>query len=212
MAGAGGRAVADPAPPAGDRLAAVSGIVLAAGASERFGRAKQLLEVGGETLVHRAARLAVEAELSQVLVVIGARGSAVRAAVAGLGVEIVDNQDWREGQSTSVRAGISAVSVASDAALLLPCDQPRLEVGLLRRLVAAYSRERPAIVVPSFGDRRGAPAILDRRLFGELAELTGDFGARQIFRRHEADLREIELDSVAPLLDVDTPGDLDRLV
>lgn len=89
----------------------IAGVILAAGASLRFGQSKPLLIWRGETLVHRAARLALEAELRPVLVVCGAEGDKVAAAVADLPVQVVQNKDWQSGQSTSIRAALHASEI-----------------------------------------------------------------------------------------------------
>lgn len=195
---------------------AVSSVLLAAGRSERFGAGfgdlpKQLAEFRGEPLVRRAARTALAADFSEVLVVTGYHAEAVEAALQGLDVTFVRNSDWEEGQSTSVKAGLARVDPASQAALFMPCDQPLLTPEILDRILGVYRETGGLIVVPIHGDRRGSPVLLDRSLFPELAQITGDTGGRQVIRRYPNAVVEVTLESEGPLVDVDTLVDLKKI-
>lgn len=190
-------------------------VVLAAGGSSRFGEdVKQLARFHGETLVHRAVRTAVEAGLSPVLVVVGCAGDEVAAAVADLPCEIVSNPAWEEGQSTSVKAGLAALPNDPDdvdGAVFIPCDQPLLDAETLRRLATTFRETGAPAVVPRFENRRGAPVVFGRQVFGELSEITGDEGGRQILGRLGDRVAVVDLDRKDALIDVDTVADLRRL-
>lgn len=190
----------------------VAAVVLAAGGSARFGSdLKQLARFDGETLVHRAARTALEAGLAPVLVVVGCRGEAVAAAVADLPVTVVQSAEWAEGQSRSVTAGLAALPAETEAAIFVPCDQPRLDAATLERIAATFRDTRAPAVVPVFEGRRGSPVLFARALFGELTRITGDEGGRQVLSRHAGKIAQVELEREEPLLDVDTPEDLAAL-
>ena len=186
----------------------VTGVILAAGRSCRFGGdlPKQLYRVDGRTLAYRTARVALASRLRQILVVTGHRGAEVGAALAGLAVEIVDNPDFADGQSTSVKAGLSRVEPEAGAAMFIPCDLPNLETGAIDRLISAYETSAGPIVVPVVAGRRRAPVLLDRSLFGEIESITGDRGARQLFSGHAADIVEVEFESARPFEDLDRVG------
>ena len=188
------------------------GVVLAAGGSRRFGgpTAKQLVEIGGEPAVRRAARRALESRLQRVVVVTGHGAEGVRRAVAGLAVETVHNPDWAAGQSGSVRAGLAAVGEGAAAVVFIPCDQPLLTADVIDRLVARHREEGGGIVVPSWQGHRGAPVLIGAVLFGELEGITGDAGARQLFGRHP--VTEVPIADEAPLLDFDSEAELRRLL
>lgn len=191
----------------------VSAVLLAAGGSERFGGEvpKQLAELRGEPLVRRAARTALAAGFAEVLAVTGHRAEEVEAALHDLDLTVVHNPDWAEGQSTSVKAGLARVDPSSRAALFLPCDQPLLTAQVLDRILSVYRATRGPIVLPVHGRRRGAPVLFDRALFGELMQITGDTGGRQVVERHPDDVVEVALESEAPLVDLDTVDDLEGL-
>jgi CTP:molybdopterin cytidylyltransferase MocA len=190
----------------------VSGVLLAAGTSRRFGgRPKQLATFDGEPLVRRAARQALESRLAELVVVVGFEADRVRSVLEDLQLPVVENAAYGAGQSTSVAAGLEAVDEDADACLFLPCDQPYLAAKTLNRLLWAYERTGGGIVVPAFRGRRGAPTLFDRRYFPELRALTGDAGGRQLLQRHPESILSVDLESELPLLDADTPEELERL-
>ena len=98
----------------------VSAVILAAGPSRRFagGRPKQLASFAGETLVRRATRAALASRVDQVLVVVGFQASEVAAEIDDLGAEVIVNERYREGQSSSVKAGLEHVEHTADGALI----------------------------------------------------------------------------------------------
>ncbi len=194
------------------RARLVSGVVLAAGPSTRFGARypKQLAEIAGETLVSRAVRTALASRLSEVIVVVGHEASRIRAVVEEQPVHIVENTAFAEGQSSSVRCGLASVDAAADAAMFIPVDQPDLEDSHLNALIDTYRRTGGPIVVPTFGGQRGAPVLIDRSLFAKMRVIGGDSGGRQIFSRYEDRIIEVPLSSDKALKDVDRLEDLNR--
>lgn len=190
----------------------VAGVVLAAGASRRLGRPKQLVRVAGEALVRRAARAAAEAGLAPVLVVTGAYAAQVEAAVAGLGVACVRNDAFEEGLASSIRAGVGAAERASphcDGALLALVDQPALDAALLAALLARFEEAGGARTVAcAYAGGLGAPALFPRALFAELAALHGDAGAKAILEARAEEVIGVPFPAGAD--DVDTEEDVGR--
>jgi len=188
----------------------IAAVVLAAGSSQRFGRPKQLLAWRGRPLVWHAARRAVEAGLHPVTVVCGDECAQIRRALRDLPVVVVHNPDWTQGQSTSVRAGLEAVSAQSGGILFLLADQPQIPVLLLRFLVEEHARTLAPIIGPLFDGRRGNPVLFDALTFDDLRHLTGDTGGRALFSRYPP--RWISWLDERPRLDIDTPDDYRRLL
>jgi molybdenum cofactor cytidylyltransferase len=188
----------------------VAGIVLAGGEASRFGQLKQLLPWQGEPLVRRAARTALEAGLSPVVVVSGAQAAMVEAAVSDLPVQIARNPDWAAGQSTSVVTGVRALPPQTGAAIFLLADQPQVSTTLLRSLVEERAVSLPAILAPLVNGQRSNPVLFDRQTFPDLLELTGDTGGRALFSRYR--VAWLPWHNSEPLTDIDTPQDYQRLL
>jgi len=189
----------------------VSGIILAAGASSRMGRPKQLLDWGGRPLVRVAAEAALAARLAPVLVVVGHARPEVEAALVGLPLHIVANSDFAAGQSTSLRAGVAALGPQVAAAVVLLGDQPFVTAAIVERLVAAWRAGRSPIVAPDYAGQRGTPVLFDRTVFPELLAIRGDQGARALLAADPSRVQIVPFDDPRPLADIDTPDDYDRL-
>jgi molybdenum cofactor cytidylyltransferase len=188
----------------------ITGIVLAAGTSSRFGRTKQLLDVRGKTLVQHAVDAAAAAGLGEVVVVLGHDADRVRAALSmPPSARTVLNERYSGGQSTSVIAGLDAADPSSEAAVILLADQPGITSSHVRALVRAFQVSRARIVRLRFRDRPG-PSLLSRDVWNEARRLTGDTGAREIVATHPEWVEDVVIDEEVPD-DLDEPSDLDRL-
>jgi molybdenum cofactor cytidylyltransferase len=197
----------------------VAGIVLAAGESSRYGQPKQLLDWKGEPFVRVVARRALEAGLSPVVVVTGAGAERVEKAIEGLPVMIVRNEEWRDGQASSIRSGILSLTPSplplgegdsAGACIFLLVDQPQITASVLRALVEKHALELQPILAPMVQDRRANPVLFDRVTFRDLLELKGDVGGRGIFHKHRVEYLPWHDDRL--LLDVDTPEMYQRLI
>ena len=190
----------------------VGAIVLAAGSSSRMGRPKQTLQYRGESLLRRAALNALGARCRPVIVVTGANAELSRRELEGLEVLEVFNPLWQTGMASSIGAGVEALisaDPASDAAVLLLCDQPHVAADLISRLVDAYRTTGSPIVASAYGADFGAPALFAKALFAELTQLEGAAGAKQVIKRHAAAAHFLPFPGGE--VDVDTPDDYSRL-
>lgn len=197
-----------------DPLPKVGAVILAAGASCRLGQPKQLVRVGGATLLERTvdALLAVP-EVWPVVVVVGAHAAQVRAAVARRPVLVAENAAWAEGMASSLRTGLATLRQFSrhlDAALFALCDQPAFSAALVQRLLAARPISAAGVIAARYAGHAGAPAVIGRDHFPALAQLTGDEGARKLLGALPPELlTTVDLPELAA--DVDTPADLRAL-
>lgn len=190
----------------------VSGVILAAGGSIRLGRPKQLLILDGEPIVRIVVRHALASRLAEVILVLGSDLDEVALAVGALGQRNVYNPAFAKGQSTSMRAGLSAVSPKSDAVLFLLGDQPEVGTNVIDALVGSFEQTGSTIVQPVYGGTPANPVLIARTLFSELEQVTGDLGARSVVKRHAASVLRVPVSDGSPPGDVDTDEDYAALV
>lgn len=183
-------------------------ILLAAGGSSRLGRAKQLLEFRGETLVRRAARLLTEVT-PRVSVVTGARSDQVEEALGGLDLRLCHNPRWREGVGSSIALATRDFEAGTRATLVMLCDQYLLDAEDLARIVSAWRDEPGRITASRWAENFGPPVIFPGRFFTALGRLRGDMGARQLLVEQRARVHFVDLPHAA--FDVDDAADLERL-
>lgn len=188
----------------------VAGVILAAGASQRLGSPKPLLEWQGESFVHRAARTAMQAGLAPVVIVAGETADLVSQAVSDLPVKVLVNPIWQSGQSSSIHLGVKALPASTGAAIFLLVDQPQIPAALLRALVEEHAAGLPPVLAPLAGGQRANPVLFDRVTFPDLLEISGDQGGRAIFSKHPVSYLPWHDERI--LLDVDTPVDYQRLL
>jgi molybdenum cofactor cytidylyltransferase len=190
----------------------IAAIVLAAGRSSRMGPRNKLLEVvGGKPMVARIAEMALASgAVCPIIVVTGFEAHRVADALHGIDVIIVDNPDFEQGLSTSLRAGLIALPPDCDGALVLLGDMPRIEPSDIAALMTA-AKDREAICVPVNNGRVGNPILWGAAYFAEMMQLTGDAGAKQLLAKHPQSIVEVPIASDRIFTDIDMPADLARL-
>lgn len=186
----------------------LAGLVLAAGASLRFGTPKPLALFRGVPLVRHAAMLLADFCPAGVHVVTGAAEAAIRKLVVADGVQVVANPDWASGLASSLACGLRALPVAADAALVIPCDLPAVTAEDLARLVAAWRAAPELMAAAAFDGHPAPPAIFPRAVWSQLYLLRGDQGARAVL---ESAAQHSTVAMPAAALDADTPAELARL-
>lgn len=190
---------------------AVALLLLAAGASTRMGRPKQLLPYHGRTLLRHAAETAVVAGCAPIVLVTGALHDELLAEIVGLPILAVHNPDWETGMASSIRAGLAAVAAAAPrAVLVMLTDQPLVTPELLQQLIVQQQATQAPIVAAAYGETLGVPAIFDKSLLPELLKLQGAQGAGRLIARLGAAVGQVAFP--AGLLDVDTPAQYTALL
>ena len=185
-------------------------VLLAAGDSRRLGSPKQLLRIGGETLLRRAAREACDSGAREVIVVLGFQADVMRAEINGLRARAIENAAWREGIASSIRTGVGALDPSAGGVILAVCDQPRMTATHCNALIRA-AESAPARAAASFyGGSPGVPAFFPRALFADLLALTGDRGAKGILTAQRERLVTVAWPDGA--IDIDTAEDIGAAV
>jgi len=186
-------------------------ILLAAGASTRLGRPKQLVLWNGEPLLRHSAIVALSARLGPVIVVLGAVERECRESLAGLSLEIVVNTSWAEGMGSSIAAGMIAVQnrvSPLESVIIMLCDQPYVGSSTLRSLCDEQVRTQSAVVASRYCEsdgKLGVPALFTSQRFAALARLSGPLGAKQVIASESS---PAFIDCPEAISDIDTPDDM----
>jgi molybdenum cofactor cytidylyltransferase len=187
-------------------------LILAAGASRRLGQPKQLLRLGGQTLLERAIATAQGSQAEAVYVVLGAQADQILTRLSPFPVPVWVNPDWEAGMSSSLRLGLAQLTEmtpAYDAALVMLGDQPGLDSAALDQLIDAHAAKPGRVIAADYGTKAGVPAIFPRACWPELQQLSGDQGARQWLARKSEAVQRVAL---GDLQDIDTWKDYRRLL
>ena len=183
----------------------IGGLILAAGSGSRFGGAKQLAELEGKPLLdHAVEAMSAVPAIERIVVVLGSDADTIRARANLDGVDVVVADDWAEGVSASLRAGIAALRDA-EAVVVTLADQPLITPEVISAVVDLGDSRLPAARA-TYGGNLGHPVLIKRELFDRIAELAGDAGARDLLEL--AGVAKVECGHLADPHDVDTRNDL----
>lgn len=189
----------------------VFAVVLAAGMSKRLGRPKQLLELDGKPLVTHVVERLIQSDVDGVVVVTGYHASEIELELRGYPVYQVFNQDFADGQASSIAAGVRALPSFVDAVVIVLADMPGMRPEVVSAVIDRWRQGQAPAVIARYVSGRGHPVLFDRRVFPELVALTGDEGGRSILTALEDRVVEVPIDRDAPPDDVDTEEDWVRL-
>lgn len=183
----------------------VAGLVLAAGGGRRFGGPKALVRHEGSLLVERAVATARAGGCAPIVVVLGAGAAEVRAQAQLGDVMIVENEGWKAGMGSSLRAGLDALAATdADAAVVLLVDTPGVTAEAVRRVAEKSGRD--ALAAATYGGRRGHPVLLGRDHWSGVALLaTADIGARAYLSARANEVHMVPCDDIADDTDIDVP-------
>ncbi|MBM3944566.1 MAG: nucleotidyltransferase family protein [SAR202 cluster bacterium] len=188
----------------------ISAILTAAGESTRMGRPKPLLPWCGATLIEYQIAGLLEAGVAEVVAVLGHRADDIKPYVHGLNVKHTTNPDYRSGKTTSVKAGLKAITEDADDILLLAVDQPR-PARLIREVIQSHVSRRALISSPRYQGRGGHPVIFSGVLRSEMEAISEQTeGLRAVFRAHEDEVNSVHIDDPQIRLDLNTYADYER--
>jgi molybdenum cofactor cytidylyltransferase len=192
-------------------MAEIGAVLLAGGASQRFGAANKLLaDIGGKPLIRGVAEEAVRSG-AEVVVVTGCDRVLIEQALEDLPLRFAHNLSWTRGMGSSIAAGVIAVGSQALGAFIVPGDMPFLTSALLKDLMAAFNENRGAsIVYPTTraGEQRN-PVLWPRRFFPLLASLSGPEGAKHLLASSIDSQEQVRVADEGAFADIDFPADLD---
>lgn len=195
-----------------DTRSTVSIIILAAGASTRMGKPKQLLLYQGRSFLSHTIESAIASVCKPVVVVLGANSQQIRSEISQPFIQIVENPQWNLGMNTSIRSGILALanySESVDAAVIAVCDQPFISAEIINGLVSAYYSSEKPIIASQYAETLGVPALFSRKFFSELANMNESVGAKYLIKKHRDQVFAFPFPQGK--IDIDTPQEYEQL-
>lgn len=189
----------------------IAAAILAAGESRRMGAPKALLPYRRKTFAEHLLEVASHPRIGIKRIIVGAHAGEITAKLKDAGAKIVVNEDWQQGQLSSIQAAIRSLLPEQTSGLLLcPVDHPLVSTKLISRLIEAFDAGGKLIVLPTFGGKRGHPLIFAASLYPELLSASPEVGARQVVWAHARDLLEIATDEEGVVLNLNDPATLGR--
>ena len=187
----------------------IAAIILAAGGASRFGKAKQLNIWREKTYMENVVIAAQQAGLAPIIVVTGYQHDDLDNILKLYPVKVINNPDWRQGQSTSMKIGLGHLEKRTQGVIFLMADQPQVSIRLIRALMEqAYLTDRQ-VIGPMIDGKRSTPMFFDREVFPELMKVEGDQGGRSILSMYPPLL--IEWFDTRMGLDIDFVTDINYL-
>jgi len=192
-----------------------AGIILAAGASTRFGEPKQLLRLKDKCLLEWVLDAALNSELNRIVLVLGYAHQKILQALGEKSQHskllVVTNPQYLKGQSLSLHIGLSKVKDDYPAVMFLLGDQPMLNSATINILLERFWAAEKDVCVPFYRGKRKTPVIFGRRFYTRLMGIKGDRGARQLIDKNPDRVLTVELDNPLFFYDIDTQQDFEDL-
>ena len=187
----------------------IAGLVLAAGESSRMGADKALLTYRGHTFIETIVRTLRHGGVTRIAVVLGHHADEIRRAVDLSDVLVVVNEAYRQGQTSSLQAGLRALDSREgpslEAIVFCLVDHPAVSAEVIQTLVATFRASGSPVVIPTYKGQRGHPVLIGHALFGELLALSPAAGANTVTRKYRDATQFVEVNDTGILVDVDDP-------
>ena len=190
----------------------IHAVLLAAGRSERMGRNnKLLLNVDGIPLVRKSAINILNSNVTSITVVTGFDENKIVNALSGLNVNFVKNINFREGLSSSLKAGLANITPTPSAVIICLADMPKIQPEHINQLIENFNPLKGwEICIPTNNGKRGNPVLIGSRFFPYIFETNGDFGAKQIMKQHSDKIVEVEIGTSDIHFDIDTQDEYEN--
>lgn len=192
----------------------ISAILLAAGQSRRMGSFKQLLPFGSTTIIDSCINSLRATNITELIIVVGYRGEEVNEHVQAhhqdTRIKLITNSQYLTGMTSSVQAGLRAISPQSQALLLALVDQPRVTSQTITQLTETYYQTDTTIIKPRYLGQSGHPIIMARSCWREILALSADQGLNLVTRAYQSQTHYLEVTDSGVIADIDTPDDYER--
>jgi|TARA_B100000003_G_scaffold38518_1_gene32727 molybdenum cofactor cytidylyltransferase len=190
----------------------IHAVLLAAGRSERMGpNNKLLLNVDGIPLVRKSAINILNSNVTSMTVVTGFDENKIVNALSGLNVNFVKNINFREGLSSSLKAGLANITPTPSAVIICLADMPKIQPEHINQLIENFDPLKGwEICIPTNNGKRGNPVLIGSRFFPYIFETSGDFGAKQVMKQHSDKIVEVEIGTSDIHFDIDTQDEYEN--
>lgn len=189
----------------------IAALILAAGSSQRMGKAKQLLPYKHTTLLGWAIENVLKTEIDSVYCVLGANADKISSTISDFDINIVYNSEYKNGLSSSITKGIEHIKTKDyDSVLIMLCDQPQVNNFYLNALISEFKSNPKSIIASNYINKNGVPAIFPKKLFDQLLKLKNDTGAKSLLNNNKELVETIK--NGINLFDIDTPEDYKKLI
>ena len=190
----------------------IHAVLLAAGRSERMGRNnKLLLNVDGIPLVRKSAINILNSNVTSMTVVTGFDENKIVNTLSGLNVNFVKNINFREGLSSSLKAGLANITPTPSAVIICLADMPKIQPEHINQLIENFDPLKGwEICIPTNNGKRGNPVLIGSRFFPYIFETSGDFGAKQVMKQHSDKIVEVEIGTSDIHFDIDTQDEYEN--
>lgn len=186
-------------------------VLLAAGLSSRFGSPKAVAQIHGKILLTRQIEMLSSAGIEQIIVVLGAHAEQIKPFIAADSkIKAVFNEHYPQGQTSSVKAGISEAPAGNDI-LLLPVDFPFILPETVVQLTEYFNKNVPNILIPTYNQRKGHPPVFSHLLRDEILQLENSFGLNEIIRHHQNEVQLLPVQDKGVLATFNTPDELTKI-
>ncbi len=185
----------------------INAIILAAGQSRRMGKPKPLLKFKDKTFLGQIISMLEASDVDRITVVLGADAEIIRNSIDLSGTNIVINEDYQEGQLSSLIAAIENTPQETEAILVCLVDNPFVTKEIVNQIIGKFKETNNPIIVPVFNKKRGHPTLFSKSLFDELLNAPEAQGARYVLYSNEKRVLELETSESGILIGIDTPED-----
>jgi len=191
----------------------ISGVLLAAGKSERMGKNKLLLPFGNHTVIEESLFQLAGSGLDEVMVVVGYQMEMVKTLIENKplnNVKIVFNEYYDRGRAESINCALRNIHKGTDAILFMVADKPSVKSSLIKKAISMFKSESPLILYIQTPVGRGHPVIFSKELFEELMNLEGEPAGNAIFEKYRDDT--VIMEDESPQIDIDTIEDYNSVI